>query len=213
MIAAVASWAHAGSHRIARRLSVALLLALALGLTLSVTPSMAVLDGHIYSYSWGEEGSGAGQFSFNYSGWDIAQDQSTGDIYMADSGNHRVQKFDENGNFLLMWGYGVKNGADEFQVCSAPETCQAGLAGVAPGQFGNPSAIAVDNSSGPNQGRVYVEDPNCWCGEGRNAILKFSPTGQWQGTINGEESPGGAFHALGGDNVDSGQRRLRLGRG
>ena len=191
----------AGSQRVVRRLPVAILLALALGLTISVTPAMAVLDGHIYSYSWGGDGSGAGQFSFNYSGWDIAQDQSTGDIYMADSGNHRVQKFDENGNFLLMWGYGVKNGANEFQVCSAPEPCQAGLAGIAPGQLGNPSAIAVDNSNGPNQGRVYVEDPNCWCGEARNEILKFSPTGHWLGNINGEESPGGAFQGLGGDAV------------
>lgn len=188
-------------RRIARRFSAALLLALGLGLVFSVAPSMAVLEGHIYSYSWGGEGTEAGQFSFNYSGWDIAQDQSTGDIYMADAGNHRIQKFDEDGNFLLMWGYGVKNGANEFQVCSAPETCQAGLPGIAPGQLSNPAAIAVDNSGGPNEGRVYVEDPNCWCGEGRNEILKYSPTGQWLGNIDGEESPGGKFHTLGGDNL------------
>jgi phosphodiesterase/alkaline phosphatase D-like protein len=195
-----------GSRRLTRRLSVAILLALSIGLAISAAPAMAVLDGHIYDHSWGSEGTEAGQFAFNYSGWDIAQDQSTGDIYMADSGNHRVQKFDEDGNFILMWGYGVKNGENEPQVCSAPETCQVGLAGVAPGQLENPSSIAVDNSNGPNQGRVYVEDPSCWCGEGRNLIMRFSPNGQWLGDINGDESPGGAFHALGGDNlaVDTG---------
>jgi hypothetical protein len=190
-----------GSRRILRRLSVAILLALSIGLAISAAPAMAVLDGHIYSYSWGGEGTQAGQFTFNYSGMDIAIDQSNGDVYVADSGNHRVQKFDAEGHFILMWGYGVKNGENEFQVCSAPETCQVGLAGLAPGQLSNPSSIAVDNSNGPNQGRVYVADPNCWCGEGRNQVLKFTPTGTWLGGINGEESPGGVFQGLGGDDI------------
>ena len=38
---------------------------------------------------------------------------SEGDIYVVDSGNGRIQKFDSNGNFLLKWGrfrdpYGIK---------------------------------------------------------------------------------------------------------
>lgn len=53
-----------------------------------------------------------------------------GNIYVADSGNHRIQVFDANGQFLYGWG---SNGAN-------------------PGQFNEPWGIAVDESF------VYVAD-------------------------------------------------------
>src|SRR4051794_37946821 len=56
---------------------------------------------------WGSQGSGNAQFT-SPSG--IAVD-STGNVYVADTGNHRVQKFDSNGNFLTAWGsYGEGKG-------------------------------------------------------------------------------------------------------
>ena len=56
---------------------------------------------------------------------------SSGNIYVADSGNDRVQKFDSSGNFLLAWG----------------------TDGSGDGQFRSPSGIAVDASD-----NVYVTD-------------------------------------------------------
>ncbi|MFO7684433.1 MAG: 6-bladed beta-propeller, partial [Chloroflexota bacterium] len=53
-----------------------------------------------------------------------------GTIFVADSGNHRIQVFDENGRFLTSWG--------DF--------------GVAPGQFNEPWGIAADDEF------VYVAD-------------------------------------------------------
>jgi hypothetical protein len=79
---------------------------------------------------------------------------SAGDIYVADRANHRVQKLNSSGQFLLMFGKGVnKNGGD---VCTqAEETeCQAGQASKNAGEFDSPSAIAVD----PLSGDVYVAE-------------------------------------------------------
>ena len=40
-----------------------------------------------------------------------------GNIYVIDGGNHRVQKFDQNGNFLLTWGsQGAGDGQFFFQA-------------------------------------------------------------------------------------------------
>ena len=55
-----------------------------------------------------------------------------GNIYVTDTGNDRVQKFDSSGNFISQWG----------------------IPGSGPGQLDNPAGIAVD----PASGAVYVAD-------------------------------------------------------
>ncbi len=72
---------------------------------------------------------GAGNAQFN-SPHNVALD-AQGNLYVVDSNNHRVQKFDANGNFVMQWGG----------------------QGSAPGQFNEPWGIGVDK-----QGSVYVAD-------------------------------------------------------
>jgi DNA-binding beta-propeller fold protein YncE len=36
-----------------------------------------------------------------------------GDVYVTDTGNHRVEKFDRDGNFITQWG-GFGNGEGQF---------------------------------------------------------------------------------------------------
>ena len=82
---------------------------------------------------WGETGSGDGQLKMPYTtadGLGLAVD-SEDNIYIADTYNHRFQKFDTQGNFLSKWG----------------------THGSEPGQVSFPADIAV----GPN-GRIYVSD-------------------------------------------------------
>ncbi len=77
---------------------------------------------------WGSEGSTEGRF-LNPRAIAISPQ---GQVYVADSGNHRIQVFDQNGNFLKAWG---------------------GVEGTNPGELTEPWGIAISED-----GRVYVAD-------------------------------------------------------
>lgn len=78
-----------------------------------------------------------------------------GDVYVADTVNHRVQELTASGAFVRMFGREV-NATTKGDVCTAASgnTCQAGLQGAAAGQFFEPTAIAVD----PETGNVYLTE-------------------------------------------------------
>jgi hypothetical protein len=146
---------------------------------------------HALSSSFGSTGTGDGQFSGN-SG--IAIDQATRDIYVADTGNHRVERFDSTGKFISAFGWGVKDGTAEAQVCTAG--CQAGIAGEGAGQLRSPEFIAVDNSGGPSDGDVYVADT------ADSKVSKFDAEGKYLSTTDGSSAPNGPFSELSGVAVD-----------
>jgi tripartite motif-containing protein 71 len=81
----------------------------------------------VFLMAWGQQGTREGQFNAPEG---IAVD-GEGNVYVADTENHRVQKFDANGKFLLQWG---SKGANN-------------------GQFESPSGIALDKEN-----NVYVAD-------------------------------------------------------
>ena len=98
--------------------------------------------------AWGGQGTGEGQFNLvdgsdGYGG--VAVDLQ-GNVYVADTHNARVQKFSDDGGFLLQWGG----------------------KGEADGQFMAPLGIVVDS-----EGNVYVGD------YGRNDIQKFDNAGRF----------------------------------
>ena len=111
-----------------------------------------------------------------------------GNVYVVDSGNHRVQELTAAGAFVLMFGWDVNEakvtqaskGASvsqaEENVCGAGEECQAGIEGPAAGQFGEQSAgIAVD----PASGDVYVADTVSYSGKNTSGerVQKFTSKG------------------------------------
>jgi DNA-binding beta-propeller fold protein YncE len=101
---------------------------------------------------------------------DVDVDQASGDFYVTDPGNNRVEKFDSAGNFILMFGKGVDQ-THPGDVCTAAsgDTCQAGTSSSSPGGLQTPTYLAVDNSGGPSNGDVYVA---------ANAVVsKFDATG------------------------------------
>ncbi|HEU5046989.1 MAG TPA: 6-bladed beta-propeller [Rickettsiales bacterium] len=99
----------------------------------------------------GSSGSGNGQFN---SPVGITIDPS-GNIWVVDTGNHRVQKFDSNGNYLLSLGCGY-----------TASSCSIGASSYANGAFKYPQGIAADAS-----GNVWVVDRN------NNRLEKFSSSG------------------------------------
>jgi DNA-binding beta-propeller fold protein YncE len=127
---------------------------------------------------FGEEGSGAGQF---VQPTGVAVEQESGDLYIADTNNQRIDEFDAAGNFLLAWGFGVADGKGEAQTCTT--TCLVGLPGSGSGQFAAHSAegVAIDNDPlSSSHGDVYVID------SGDNRVEKFDPSGNFLLMFGGE---------------------------
>jgi sugar lactone lactonase YvrE len=150
----------------------------------------------IYSFltfidSFGSPGTEAGQFQTPVG---VAVHQSSGAIYVADSGNARVQKFNNKAKFEAAWGWGVDDGMEQSEVCTSH--CQAGIPGSGPGQFDNPRSIAVGNAPGPSMAKVFVGD---W---GNDTVLKFDADGDYLATIDGSKTPQGEFMDLRGVAVD-----------
>jgi hypothetical protein len=117
---------------------------------------------------FGEPGSQAGQFQ---SPAGVAVD-ATGNVYVGDSENQRVDTFNGTGHFLLAWGAGVANRANELQTCMS--SCIGGLRSSVTGGFTFPTGIAVDNElSSASYGDVYVVDHH------RARVEKYGSQGEF----------------------------------
>jgi hypothetical protein len=159
------------------------------GLIYVGAPALA-LKAYGQSSSFGVPGSGAGQLALrprasgggNFAvGSGVAVNDTTHDVYVGDTGNARMDEFDQNGNFIRAWGYGVADGATHaLQTCTT--SCFAGIPGSGEGQLVAPTAVAVDNSGGASNGDVYVADAR-----GTLAVVeKFGPSGEYLSTISAQ---------------------------
>jgi hypothetical protein len=126
----------------------------------ALAPSSArALKAHVFSSSFGESGSGTGQFSGPVA---VAVQEvalaDIGDVYVVDKGNKRVEQFAASGTII-----------GEFDGSETPA-----------GEFSEPEAVAVDNSSNPldpSRGDVYVVDRLA------GVVDKFTPDGTYLGQI------------------------------
>jgi hypothetical protein len=98
----------------------------------------------------------------------------TGSIYIAESGNDRVQELAAGGEFISMFGKEV-NESTKGDVCTAEEIakaavkCGKGVPGAEAGAFVQPQGVAVEPAGSEED--VYVEDPGSW------SIDKYAPDG------------------------------------
>lgn len=92
-------------------------------------------------------GGGAGEIN----GTDGLAVGDSGDVFLADSLEARVDEFSSAGAFIKALGWGVADGASRLEACT--DTCRSGLEGGGAGQFFAPRAVAVDGV-----GDVFVAD-------------------------------------------------------
>ena len=137
-------------------------------------------------------GKGPGKYNFRYPRG-IAVD-AAGNVYVADTWNHRIMKFSSNGKFITKWGSYGKEGNYQFYGPNGIAVDAAGNVYVADtynhrimkfssdgkfikkwgsngsknNQFKYPSGIAVDGA-----GNVYVADTE------NHRIMKFSSNGKF----------------------------------
>ena len=127
-------------------------------LSVGVTPANAA-GVHILSGTFGSEGSGSGQFKEPVG---VAVDDASGDVYVVDRGNKRVEWFNSSGTKV----------EGELDGSVGPPT----------GAFVSPEFIAVDNSGSgldPANGDVYVADTS------DNVIDQFTASGTYVGQLTG----------------------------
>jgi hypothetical protein len=138
------------------RLAVAAVVALGAlaGLGLLAAAPAALAGGFYYpagaSFTFGSAGAGEGRLS---SPQGVAVDGQSGDVYVADEGNNRVEIFNAQGGYV-------------GQIAGGETPA---------GSLQSPDAVAVDNSaSSPDRGDVYVTDP----GHGVVDVFKLNATSE-----------------------------------
>ena len=128
----------------------------------------------VYLSQFGSAGTGAGQFK----GPVADAIDASGDVWVADYNNSRVEEFSAAGAFIKAIGWGVGNGKSELETCTSG--CQAGISGSGEGQFSKPAGIAINQATGD----VYVVD------KGNNRIEEFEAGGKFVrkfGTLGSEK--------------------------
>ncbi len=153
-----------------RSAGAAALCVLASGLVFASAPSFA-FEGYGVAHQFGQAGSGEGQLSDP--GW-VAVEESSGDVYVVDSGNNRIEKFDAEGKYL-----------SKLEGGETPAHA-----------FSSPWEIAVDNTADAAKGDVYVGDV------GNNAVDIFDAGGKYVSQITG--TPSGTFSNLEGVAIGTG---------
>ena len=194
-----------------RSLPLAPLLVL-IALLVFASPSLAARP-RALKETLGASGSGAGQLQLRaagegVAGSGVAVNDSTHDVYVADTGNHRIDEFDPllpaAEQFVRAWGWGVDEAKPEarLQECTTATGCLPGTSGSAPGEFEAPAFITVDSAPG-GEGDVYIGDTR------DNVVSKFTPEGEllklWgmDGQLNGSTTLAGSFGPLAGIAVNS----------
>jgi len=159
-----------------------------------------------YVGQWGSQGSGDGQFSGQLA--NVAVDVQ-GNVYVADYGGARVQKFDSSGSFLTKWNYNgvfgiTVDGSGNVYVTNRNAHRVAkydsngalitswGGQGAGDGQFNYPYDVTVDGD-----GYVYVAESS------NHRIQKFDSDGNFISKFGIQGSGDRQFNAPTGIAMDS----------
>ncbi|HEY8082619.1 MAG TPA: S8 family serine peptidase [Solirubrobacterales bacterium] len=166
-----------------------------------------------FSFDFAEAGSGDGQLDFPLG---VATD-SSGNIFVVDTANHRIQKFNSSGEYIFQFGsygtgdgqlslpYGVaidssgniwvtdcgNNRVQKFKA-NGEYLSKFGSKGTGEGQFDCPTGIAFDSS-----GRAFIAD------KGNNRVQKFKASGEYLAQFGSKGSGNGQFSSPHGVALDT----------
>ena len=176
---------------------------------------------------WGTAGTGDGEFNgptdvaMYFEGIQLKY------VYVVDSGNNRIQKFDGAGNFLAKWGTpGSGNGEFNNPVCVAVDdkgyvyvtdygnnrvqkfdsdgsfVLKWGSKGTDVGQFNGPYGIATEKDEDYDPKHIYVTD------QGNHRVQVFTKTGSYIRSFGGHGSRSGQLNSPTGITVLDGESHI-----
>lgn len=162
-----------------------------------------------YIGSFGAHGMAEGSINYDDAYYPGITTDANGNVYVADAGNHRVQKFDSSGTYITQFGEsGSGDGQFSYPTSVAIDAsgnsyvvdmgnvriekfdqdgnylAQFGSAGTENGQFNYIMSVATDGSN------VYVADL------GRANIQKFDQDGTYLASIGANGAGNGQFQSL-----------------
>jgi hypothetical protein len=154
-----------------------------LGALLALSPA-AIAAKRTVATAGGAAGVAGGQFNAPRG---IAVNQTgngaaAGTFYVVDASNARIQQFSPGGAFVRAWGWGVRSGEAQFEVCAVAANCLKGAGGNNAGQLNNPLGIAVDQATG----NVFVAN------SGSRRISIYKANGTFYGAFGWGAINGGA---------------------
>jgi RHS repeat-associated protein len=114
---------------------------------------------------------------------------SSGNVWIADEENNRIDEFNEKGEFIAAFGFGVLNGESKLQTCTT--TCKIGLFGTANGEFGNAAYLAFSG------GNLYVTDLE------DNRVQEFNTSREYVAKFGTKGTGNGQFSEPAGIAADS----------
>jgi DNA-binding beta-propeller fold protein YncE len=145
--------------------------------------------------AWGTPGSGDGELNLIASGYSYgaAAFDADGNLYVADTGNHRIQKFGPDRNFITAWG---SQGAEDGQFLRPLTVAVDGRGRVFVGDDLRSDVQVFDSDGGylatwggkdAREGRLngpsgitFDEEGNVWVADfNSNRVLQFSPEGEF----------------------------------
>jgi YD repeat-containing protein len=139
-----------------------------------------------YSVTFGTSGAGAGQMKEPIS----AAIDASGNVWVADTADNRIDKFTSAGSFIETIGFGVSNGESKLETCKT--SCQAGIAGSGSGQFTDPWGITINRTAGD----VYVTD------QGNSRVEELTTAGSFVRAFGSPGTGPGQFGTEAGLELD-----------